>query len=272
MVEHLGNMMARAVPVLMYHALSEQPDRNPYTLTLSTFAAQMRYLRDAGMRGVGVGEFLSGQREGVVVLTFDDGNWSDAARAWPLLRELGFGATFYVTAGRVSEQPSRTSWEQLRDLAGSGAEIGCHGRTHAFLDSRDRGLLEFEIAGAKGVLEDGIGARVDHFSLPGGRYREETLRCCRAAGFASVATSRPGYAVAERDDGLVILDRFALRQGQSQRHFRDVASGSLPRMALDRSAYYAKRSINGLVGNDIYRSLWSRQLKGRGLWRKSFSG
>lgn len=232
----------------------------------------MRSLQDAGMRGVGVGEFLSGRREGVVVLTFDDGNWSDAACAWPVLRELGFSATFYVTAGRVSEQASRISWQQLRDLAGSGAEIGCHGRTHAFLDSRDRGLLEFEIAGAKGVLEDGTGAPVDHFSLPGGRYLKETLRCCRAAGFASVATSRPGYDLAERDGGLLVLDRFAIRQGQSQRYFQDVVNGSRPRVALERIAYYAKRGINGIVGNDIYQTLWNLQTKGRGPWRRSFSG
>ena len=36
---------------------------------------------------------------GLVVLTFDDGNKSDFTYVAPLLKQYGFGATFYITEG-----------------------------------------------------------------------------------------------------------------------------------------------------------------------------
>lgn len=247
--------MNSAVPVLMYHQLADRPSASKYTLVRSVFRAQMQCLHDLGLRGISVGDFFSGSRKGVVVLTFDDGHRSDAEYAWPVLRDLGFSATFYVTAGHVTKHGERISWEQLRELALSGAEIGCHGRTHAFLDTSDGAVLDYEIAGAKRLLEDGSGFAVRHFSLPGGRYSNEALRICRASGFLSVATSRPGYRILENDAGLVVLDRFVIHRNQSQQYLRQVVEGNRLRVALDRVGYITKRGINALVGNRYYQRL-----------------
>jgi peptidoglycan/xylan/chitin deacetylase (PgdA/CDA1 family) len=263
--------MDPAIPVLMYHQLAEGRDGDKYTLARSTFQAQMQCLHDLGLRGISVGELLSGRRKGVVGLTFDDGNWSDAAYAWPVLRDLGFSATFYVTAGHVS-QCLHSSWEQLRDLARSGAEIGCHGRTHCFLDTSDRTVLEYEIAGARRLLEDRLGIAVNHFSLPGGRYSTEAMRVCGASGFMSVATSRPGYCAAQDDPVLVVLDRFVIHQNQSQRYLRQVLEGNQLRVGLDRLAYHTKRAVNGLVGNRLYHRWHGMHKTGRRPWSKPFFG
>lgn len=37
----------------------------------------------------------------LVVLTFDDGSISQLRNAGPLLKELGFGATFFITEGKL---------------------------------------------------------------------------------------------------------------------------------------------------------------------------
>lgn len=264
--------MYPVVPVLMYHQLTERPDGNKYTLSRSQFQTQMECLNDLGLQGVSVGEFLSGRRRGVVILTFDDGNRSDAEYAWPILQDLRFSATFYVTAGWISEHRLRISWRQLRDLAQSGAEIGCHGRTHCFLDTSDAHVLGYEIAGAKKLLEDGLGIAVHHFSLPGGRYNAETLRACADSGFSSVATSRPGYCAAKDHQGLVVLDRFVIHRGQSPRYLRQVVQGNRVRLNLDRLAYHAKRVAKKLTGNSLYQRGWNIYMTRRRPWPKSSFG
>lgn len=264
--------MDPVVPVLMYHQLAERLDGNNYTLARSTFRTQMELLDHLGLQGVSVGEFLSGRRPGVVVLTFDDGNRSDAEYAWPILQDLGFSATFYVTSGHVSQHRLRISWNQLRDLARSGAEIGCHGHTHCFLDTSDGDVLRYEIAGAKKLLEDGLGIAVDHFSLPGGRYNAETLRVCAASGFISVARSTPGYGIVEDRRGLVVLDRFVIRRGQSRRYLRQVLEGSQLRANRDRLAYHAKRGAKRLMGNSMYQRWWKMYMTRRRPWPKSSFG
>jgi peptidoglycan/xylan/chitin deacetylase (PgdA/CDA1 family) len=67
----------------------------------------------------------------LVVLTFDDGSISQLRVAGPLLRELGFGATFFLTEGlkipedRMLPADERTfmTWEEVRELhtLGGGA-------------------------------------------------------------------------------------------------------------------------------------------------------
>lgn len=264
--------MALGVPVLMYHRLAERPDGNKYTLSRSLFQTQMESLKDIGLRGVSVGQFLSEQRKGVVVLTFDDGNRSDAEYAWPILQELGFSATFYVTTRHIGEHRSRIGWSQLRNLAQSGAEIGCHGRTHCFLDTSDAHVLQYEIAEAKKLLEDGIGSAVDHFSLPGGRYRVETLRVCADSGFRSVAGSRPGYCAVSDHRHLVVLDRFVIHRGRSQHYLRQVLKGSRWRANMDRLAFHVKRGTNKLIGNDLYQCWWNICMARRRPWPKSYFG
>jgi peptidoglycan/xylan/chitin deacetylase (PgdA/CDA1 family) len=77
----------------------------------------------------------------LVVLTFDDGSISQLRVAGPLLRELGFGATFFITEGlkipedRMLPADERTfmTWEEVRELhtlGGGRFEIANHTQHH----------------------------------------------------------------------------------------------------------------------------------------------
>ncbi len=72
--------------------------------------------------------------DGVVVLTFDDGNKSDIAFVAPTLREYGFGASFYITEGlgfSADLQKQRyVSWDDVRRLHDLGFEVGNHTGGH----------------------------------------------------------------------------------------------------------------------------------------------
>ena len=66
--------------------------------------------------------------DGVVVLTFDDSVASHATFVAPLLKKLGFGATFFITEGFefTTDQEHYMTWEQIKALHDAGFEIGNH--------------------------------------------------------------------------------------------------------------------------------------------------
>jgi len=56
----------------------------------------------------------------LVVLTFDDGAKSHATYVAPLLKKLGFGATFFITEGFdfPTNKAGYMTWEEIGALAG----------------------------------------------------------------------------------------------------------------------------------------------------------
>src|SRR5262252_6727159 len=95
-----------SVVFLMYHELAlpgrrlvaSEPGYVRYVLDAAEFAWQMRAIRDLGFRGIGVRQALDFPSQSVAI-TFDDGCETDLLSAAPVLKQLGFGATFYVVAG-----------------------------------------------------------------------------------------------------------------------------------------------------------------------------
>ena len=77
--------------------------------------------------GCGVPEDNSLTRipDGLVVLTFDDGNKSDISIVAPKLQEYGFGASFYVTEGLGYEadvnKERYLSWTMFSGCTNSGS-------------------------------------------------------------------------------------------------------------------------------------------------------
>lgn len=65
----------------------------------------------------------------MVVLTFDDSCVSHATYVGPLLKEYGFGATFYITEA-FKDKAKYMSWEQIKKLEEMGFEIGNHSTNH----------------------------------------------------------------------------------------------------------------------------------------------
>ena len=70
--------------------------------------------------------------DGLVVLTFDDGNKSDLDFVAPLLKSHGFGATFFITEGLnfLTHKQHYLTWPEVRQLHDLGFEIGNHTQHH----------------------------------------------------------------------------------------------------------------------------------------------
>src|ERR1700730_5590886 len=100
-----------------------EPGYVRYILPLDTFSRQMAWIKESGWRGLNVGEALRATGAPGVCITFDDGCETDLIAAAPVLREFGFNATVYLTAGFLGT-PGYLSAVQARDLDAQGFQIG----------------------------------------------------------------------------------------------------------------------------------------------------
>jgi peptidoglycan/xylan/chitin deacetylase (PgdA/CDA1 family) len=249
---------------LMYHEIElhgrplcqSDPGYVRYILTDQAFRDQMQWIKHSGFRGLSVSEALDYPLEPCVCITFDDGCETDLIAAAPVLREFGFHATFYLTAGFLGT-PGYLNASQVRDLDGQGFEIGCHSMTHPYLSDLPEPELKREIVDAKREIERILGHAIEHFSCPGGRYDGRTLEIARRTGFRSVATSRfrANSAATSRYE----LGRVAMLRNLPREEFAAICQnrGLWKKQWQDRT----RRSVRGLLGNRVYDRLRSAMLR-----------
>ena len=79
-----------------------------------------------------VGDAADAVPDKIVVLTFDDSVRSQFDVVRPLLKQYGFGATFFITEGFEFQKDKQNymTWDQIRELHIDGFEIGNHTRDH----------------------------------------------------------------------------------------------------------------------------------------------
>ncbi|MDR7110855.1 peptidoglycan/xylan/chitin deacetylase (PgdA/CDA1 family) [Microbacterium trichothecenolyticum] len=125
---------------------------------------------------------------GVVRLSFDDGNRSDAEIAVPALRERDLRATFFPLAGRLAD-PASLSGADLREIRATGMSIGSHGWSH--ISWRGLGGTDAmrEFVDARLALEAASGGRITEAALPLGRYDRDALQWLKGTGYRTVYTS-----------------------------------------------------------------------------------
>ncbi|MFO7173944.1 MAG: polysaccharide deacetylase family protein [Bacillota bacterium] len=190
------------MPILMYHELGEVPHR--LYVGLSEWEAHLDFLAREGYTTITLAQLYRHMTSGEplpekpVVITFDDSYASFYEHAFPRLRERGFVATLFVITDLVNH-PRHVTWEQLREMAAAGIEIGAHSATHPNLREVDAGRLEQEVAGSRRALEEQLGMPILFFSYPGGSYDEKVLAAVKAAGYLGAVTVASGAATPEDD-------------------------------------------------------------------------
>ncbi len=95
------------------------------------------------------------------------------------------------------------SWQELRNMAAKGLEVGAHTRTHPILSSmKQRAEVENEIGGAKKQIEDATGVKLRHFCYPNGKqadYHDLALQAVRDAGYESAVIAEAGLVSPSAD-------------------------------------------------------------------------
>ncbi len=133
-----------------------------------------------------------------VVITFDDGYEDNSLYGAQILKKYNIPATFFLTTGYVGtkrhfpweegakETKSMMDWNEVRELAKMGFDIGGHTMNHVNLGEVSLDETEREIRGCKEKIEDEIGQEVNKFAYPfGGKnaMREEVVELVKKAGF-----------------------------------------------------------------------------------------
>lgn len=121
----------------------------------------------------------------VVVLTFDDAVKSHRTFVAPHLKELGFGATFFVTYSWMDDEKNFMSWEDIKEIHEMGFEIGNHTWTHRDMGDPENG---HKLAGELGLINwmlqrhSGVPNPVT-FAYPGNRFGPEAFEILKNGGY-----------------------------------------------------------------------------------------
>ncbi|KES06817.1 polysaccharide deacetylase [Streptomyces toyocaensis] len=226
------------VPVLMYHAVAAEPGEDTRALSVSpeAFAAQMAVIADRGMTPVTTAELAARWRTGrplpalPVLVTFDDGYEGVHRHALPVLAGHGFPATLFVSTGWLRGPygtgrgpDTMLDWDQVRELAAAGVEIGGHSHSHPQLDQLDEGRLRSELMLCKEIVSDQLGSVPVSFAYPYGYSSRRVREAVRETGYAQALAV--GNGLARRAQGPYALRRVTVRRSTSAAEFERLVEG-----------------------------------------------
>lgn len=210
--------VSRDVPVLMWHNLAEESSGD-MTISVDTFRAQIEALHEAGFRTVSLQQlydyvhFGTELPEKPIVLTFDDGYFSNYEYAFPILQEYDMQATIFaigVSAGKDTYKDTDHAMtphfgaDEAREMVDSGL---ISVQSHTFdmhqwppfedgnaqvretllpfdgeADADYEAAVEADFAESRELLESITGQPVNALAFPEGAYVTLTQDALRSAG------------------------------------------------------------------------------------------
>ena len=210
--------VSRDVPVLMWHNLAEESSGD-MTISVDTFRAQIEALHEAGFKTVSLQQlydyvhFGTELPEKPIVLTFDDGYFSNYEYAFPILQEYDMQATIFAIGVSVGKDTYKDTdhamtphfgADEAREMADSGL---ISVQSHTFdmhqwppfedgnaqvretllpfdgeADADYEAAVEADFAESRELLESITGQPVNALAFPEGAYVTLTQDALRSAG------------------------------------------------------------------------------------------
>ncbi|MBL1086235.1 polysaccharide deacetylase family protein [Streptomyces actinomycinicus] len=226
------------VPILMYHSVADAPNDATRALSVppEAFAEQMALIADLGLTPVSTADLAARWRSGrplparPVLITFDDGYEGVHRHALPVLAGHGFPATLFVTTGWLRGThhtggglDTMLDWDQVRELASAGVEIGGHSHTHPQLDQLPGPALRTELTRCTEIVRTELGAPPVSFAYPYGYSSRRVRLAVRAAGYAQALAV--GNGLARRRQGPYALRRLTVRRSTDPGEFERLLDG-----------------------------------------------
>ncbi len=173
----------------------------------------MARLRVNGWRTVSIEDYIASLRgetdlpKHVFHISFDDGFSGVLEHAAPIMANYGFSGSVHIVTNLVGENsywepwPNKgryrhLTWDEIRELADMGWEIGSHGVSHRSFLLLDDTELKREMVESKAIIEDKLGRPCDVISVPYGHADKRIVNAAAAAGYSACL----GLYVERRND------------------------------------------------------------------------
>jgi peptidoglycan/xylan/chitin deacetylase (PgdA/CDA1 family) len=232
--------------------LAEVPaTHRPYAVTPQEFRAYVMAATQSRRQAVPAGQVPRELGGLFYSITFDDGRASDYEHGFPVLRELGVRATFFVVPTLV-ETPGYVTWAQLREMVAGGMEVGSHSLTHPFVDQLDDAELRHEFGESKRLIEERLGLAVRTASLPRGWAPSRIEPILRDLGYRVFCTSRVGWW--HPGDEPLRMPRVAVRHHMPMEEFVAILNAEPRSLWTQQALDVAKNAAKACLG----RRGWNR--------------
>jgi len=256
------------IPVLMYHEIYKASSTNKchsYAISHETFEKQLKYLKENNYQTLifegkvehNKKRYLYNNKN--VVITFDDTQLSNYTYAFPLLKEYGLRAIFFISTSFINQKENLLTEEQIAEMSKNGMSIQSHTHTHAFLNDLDEDRIYSELKTSKSILEDIVKKEVTLLSCPGGRFNRMLLKLVRKAGYNGIFVSTPGIYFSE--DDIFVCGRHLISDDIDIPTFENIIRMNRNYIFRKRLESSIKNIARRMLGNNLYHNLWKR-LKG----------
>lgn len=192
------------VHILMYHHLDNDgvtlgTDYQQLSVPPEDFREQMAWLKSNGYHTITFAQLGAAFRgestlpANPVIITFDDG-WDDIYHeAYPILREHGQVATFFISTNWIDNLEGTVEWPQIKEMSDGGMEFGSHSSTHPYLTQSEPEMLTWELKASKTALEKATGKTITALAYPFGLYDDRVIAAAREIGYLTACTIDPGH-------------------------------------------------------------------------------
>ena len=185
------------VPILTYHFTVCAPPGTPAAsrylyICPDLFRAQMQAIRDDGWTFITMAElgtlFMANLHPDpkTVVVTIDGTDSGDYRVAYPILRDLGLKATFFISPGRLGRRGLQT-WDDLRAMRLNYQDVESHGMYHLKLIRLHGDALYHELADASDAIEANLGYRPSVICYANGFTNAEVRAATRLVSGLKIA-------------------------------------------------------------------------------------
>ncbi|MBI5055379.1 MAG: polysaccharide deacetylase family protein [Nitrospirae bacterium] len=247
----------------MYHEVTDEPERGKklrridpaYSLSTSQFTEQLNFIRDNGFSVCPLESILFEKDDIInpIVITFDDGLIGNYRFALPILQELNFKATFFVTVEYI-EKARYMSWNQINEIHKCGHLVQSHTMTHPMLGEIGDREIYYELSKSKEIIEEKVGEVVRYLSLPFGSYNDNVIKIAKEVGYKAILTS--DFNKKQYDEIPFQLGRIPIKDSHSLKTFGNLISQeSNSRLGIIMCNCF-KSSIKKAIGLGRYRRIY----------------
>ena len=163
---------------LCFHKVDYSND--PLSLTPEEFRRFLKEMISDGYTFVDIDDIISFYKSGKklpqnpVFITFDDGYKDNYVYAYPILKEEGAKATFYLVSDHIGNNERMTK-EDLTEMIADGFKIGSHTVDHENLNELTESQVKYELKKSKEDLEKTFGVSVNSVAYPCGDVGSSVL-------------------------------------------------------------------------------------------------